>query len=87
MIMAMGTRKTCSFEGWLDLMMGVMVVLNAIILVVQSQAQGAQANASLGLSSDNGAREVEHVCDVIDQVFIIVYVAELVARIFILRKR
>eukprot|EP00931_Biecheleriopsis_adriatica_P103722 TRINITY_DN78519_c0_g1_i1.p1 TRINITY_DN78519_c0_g1~~TRINITY_DN78519_c0_g1_i1.p1 ORF type:complete len:540 (-),score=76.89 TRINITY_DN78519_c0_g1_i1:26-1573(-) len=73
-------------EGGLDLTMGVLVILNSLVIIVQSQALGQLADASLGLASGAGAREVVEVCDMLERVFVFLYVIELLIRIAVLRK-
>ncbi|CAJ1339974.1 unnamed protein product [Effrenium voratum] len=77
-------------NGPLDLMMGVIVISNAVLMFVQTQWLGATASASLGLPDDPvsswGAGAGQMFEDV-ETAYIIIYLIELVLRICVQRGR
>eukprot|EP00931_Biecheleriopsis_adriatica_P005152 TRINITY_DN10669_c0_g1_i1.p1 TRINITY_DN10669_c0_g1~~TRINITY_DN10669_c0_g1_i1.p1 ORF type:complete len:530 (-),score=73.75 TRINITY_DN10669_c0_g1_i1:97-1686(-) len=75
-------------EGSLDVFIGLLVLINVIVIVVQSEANGRIADASLGAPVNlSQQQDILQTCDTIDGIFVLIYVVELLARIIILRKR
>eukprot|EP00930_Biecheleria_cincta_P096507 TRINITY_DN88346_c0_g1_i1.p1 TRINITY_DN88346_c0_g1~~TRINITY_DN88346_c0_g1_i1.p1 ORF type:complete len:593 (+),score=104.24 TRINITY_DN88346_c0_g1_i1:62-1840(+) len=73
-------------NGPLDMIMGWVIILNAVVLVIQSEWMGWQAEFSLGLQETEsldwlvGFKVTEHI-------FMVLYIVELVLRLMVLRGR
>lgn len=83
-----GNVKTAEdfVNGPLDMIMGWVIILNAVALVVQSEWMGWKAELSLGLRETDdphwlvGFKIAEHI-------FMVLYIIELVLRLMVLRSR
>lgn len=72
-------------KGPFDLCVGVVVALNTIVMIVSSQYDGMDADASLGLS-DNTGRDFAPYEAALDHMFLGIYVLEVIVRVGILRR-